>query len=54
MTNKDLVLRLYEEVFNGWDTSHLDLYMREDYKQHNARVADGREGFRRFCEVFWR
>ena len=52
LTNKNLVLKFYDEVFNGWDTSRLDHYMREDYKQHNAQVEDGREGFRRFCEKF--
>lgn len=52
MTNKELVLKFYEEVFNGWDTSRIDLYMREDYKQHNPQVEDGRAGFLRFCEKF--
>ncbi len=52
MDHKELVRKFYDEVFNGWDTSRLDVYMRADYKQHNPRVEDGREGFRRFCEKF--
>lgn len=52
MTNKELVLKFYEEVFNGHDLSNLSDYMREDYIQHNATVEDGREGFIKFAEFF--
>ena len=52
MTNKELVLKFYDEVFNRWDVSHLDEYMKEDYIQHNPTVEDGREGFSRFMEKF--
>lgn len=52
MTNKELVLKFYDEVFNGWDTSHLDQFVRPDYIQHNPTVEDGLEGFTKFIEFF--
>ena len=53
MTNKEIVQKFYQEVFNAWDTSKLDEYMLPSYKQHNPTVEDGREGFKRFCEGFF-
>ena len=52
MTNKELVLKVYDDVFNNWDTSNIDTYFREDYKQHNPGVENGREGFKKFLGVF--
>lgn len=52
MTNKELILKFYDEVFNNWDLSHLDDYMLDSYKQHNPVVADGKDGFRSFAEKF--
>ncbi len=52
MTNKELILKFYDEVFNGWDTSNLESYVREDYIQHNATVENGREGFKKFLDKF--
>ena len=52
MTNKEVVLKFYEEVFNGWDISNLETYMRPDYMQHNAGVEDGMEGFKKFAAKF--
>ena len=43
MTNKELILKVYDEVFNKRDLSNLDEYMREDYIQHNPTVENGRE-----------
>ena len=56
MTNKEIVLKFYEEVFNAHDLSKLDDYMREDYIQHNPNAVSGREGFRQFANGFfqWR
>ena len=51
--NIDLVLRFYEEVFNAHDISKLDEFMRNDYMQHNATVADGKEGFIAFTQKFF-
>ena len=53
MGNKEIVRRFYEEVFNAWDTSKLDEYMLDTYRQHNPTVADGRSGFERFCKGFF-
>ena len=53
MRNKEIVRNFYAEVFNAWDTAKVPQYMREDYRQHNPTVADGREGFIRFCQGFF-
>ena len=53
MTNKELVLKFYDDVFNGWNLDNLEEYMREDYKQHNPTVEDGIEGFRKFATGFF-
>lgn len=52
MTNKEVVLKFYEEVFNGWDVSNIDEYMHDDYKQHNPGCEDGKAGFLKFAEKF--
>ena len=52
MTNKELILKVYDEVFNKRDLSNLDEYMREDYIQHNPTVENGREGFKKFLNKF--
>ena len=52
MTNKELVLKFYDEVFNRWDLTHQDDYMLDSYMQHNATVKDGKAGFREFAERF--
>lgn len=52
MSNKELVLKFYDEVFNRWDVSHLDEYMKEDYIQHNPTAPTGRAGFLQFAEKF--
>ena len=54
MSNKEIVQKFYAEVFNAWDTSKLDQFMRPDYRQHNPTVENGREGFIRFTERFFR
>ena len=52
MTNRELIEKFYDEVFNNWDLSNLDTYMKEDYIQHNPVAESGREGFVRFCDKF--
>lgn len=52
MTNIEVVLKVYEEVFNNKDITNLDKYMREDYMQHNPTVEDGKEGFKKFLGFF--
>lgn len=53
MTNKEIVLKFYEEVFNANDLSKLDEYMRDDYIQHNPNAVSGKEGFRQFAQQFF-
>lgn len=52
MSNKELIIKFYEEVFNNQDLTNLDDYMKEDYIQHNPTAESGRDGFRKFCEKF--
>lgn len=52
MTNKEVVQKFYDEVFNGWDVSHIDAYMTDDYIQHNAVCETGKAGFLKFAEKF--
>ena len=53
MTNKELVLKFYDEVFNNYDLSNLDSYMKENYIQHNPTAPDGRDGFVKFTDFFF-
>ena len=53
MTNKELILKFIDEVFNAHDLSKLDSFMKEDYMQHSVEVKDGREGFREFAQQFF-
>jgi predicted SnoaL-like aldol condensation-catalyzing enzyme len=52
MTNKELLIRFYDEVFNKHDLSNLGELMRDDYRQHNPDVKDGKAGFIEFCTKF--
>lgn len=52
MTNKEIVLKFYDEVFNGWHVEKIDEYIDENYKQHNPTVEDGLVGFKKFMEKF--
>ena len=51
--NIEVVTRFYDEVFNAHDVSKLDEFMRDDYMQHNATVADGKQGFIEFTDFFF-
>ena len=51
--NIDVVTTFYEEVFNAHDISKLDEFMVDDYIQHNATVADGKDGFIKFTDMFF-
>ena len=53
MTNKELVLKFYDEVFNNWDISNLDNYMKDNYIQHNPTAPSGKEGFVEFTKFFF-
>lgn len=51
-SNKEIILEFYENVFNNWDLSELDAFMRDDYRQHSPEVADGKAGFIEFFKGF--
>jgi predicted SnoaL-like aldol condensation-catalyzing enzyme len=52
MTNKEIVIRFTEEVFNKKNLSLIPRFIQEDYKQHNPTVAQGRDGFTEFARRF--
>ena len=45
LSNKQIVLNFYRDVFNGWDISKVAEYVAPGYIQHNPTVEDGLEGF---------
>lgn len=51
--NKEVIRKFYQEFFNDHIVDSADLYVREDYKQHNPGVPQGREGLKNaFAEKF--
>ncbi|HIQ99814.1 MAG TPA: ester cyclase [Candidatus Scybalocola faecavium] len=50
MSNKEIVMEFVKVVFNGKDLSVVDKYMKDDYKQHNPTVAQGKAGFIDFAQ----
>ena len=50
MTNKEIVLNFYRDVWNAHDTSKVADYVAEDYIQHNPNVEQGRQGLLNFLE----
>lgn len=48
MTNKEIVLKMYEVIFNGHDLRRASEFIKEDYIQHNPRAKTGLEGFVNF------
>ena len=53
MTNKEVIIKFYEEVFNNHDLTNLDEFMRDDYMQHNPTAPDGKKGFIEFANGFF-
>ena len=53
MTNKEIVLEFIDKVFNAWDLTDCDKYMKPDYRQHSPEVKDGRDGFKEFAQGFF-
>ena len=52
-SNKEIVQQFIDEVFNAWDLSALDKFMRDDYRQHSPEVKNGKEGFKEFASKFF-
>jgi steroid delta-isomerase-like uncharacterized protein len=52
--NKKLVETLCMTVFQKHDFSRLDEIMRDDYIQHNVDTPQGKAGFKKFHEHFFK
>jgi len=50
--NKATVVALYNKALNEKDVEGAIALMGPTYKQHNAGIPDGKEGFRQFFEGF--
>ncbi|SCP98475.1 nuclear transport factor 2 family protein [Anaerobium acetethylicum] len=46
MTNKELIQNFYNEFFNMHKIEAANLYVREDYIQHNPGLTHGREALK--------
>ena len=53
MTNKEIVLNFYRDVWNAHDASKVSQYVCEDYVQHNPTVEQGRQGLVNFLKFFF-
>lgn len=53
MTNKEIVLNFYRDVWNAHDASKVPQYICEDYVQHNPNVEQGRQGLLNFLQFFF-
>ena len=53
MTNKEIVLNFYRDVWNAHDDSKVSQYVCEDYVQHNPTVEQGRQGLLNFLKFFF-
>lgn len=53
MTNKELVLNFYRDVWNPHDKTLVPQYVRKDYVQHNPTVEQGRDGLMKFLDHFF-
>jgi predicted SnoaL-like aldol condensation-catalyzing enzyme len=50
--NKAIVVDFYNKALNDKDIDAAIAMMGPTYTQHNARIADGKEGFRQFFTAF--
>ncbi len=53
MSNKEIVLNFYRDVWNAHDDSKVAQYICEDYVQHNPNVEQGRQGLLNFLKFFF-
>lgn len=51
---KAVLAKFGEEIFAKKDFSQLSKLMREDYIQHNPLVPQGREGFQKFFDAWFK
>ncbi len=50
--NKEIVVAFYNKALNDKDAEAAIAMMGPTYTQHNAGIADGKEGFRQFVTAF--
>lgn len=50
--NKAVVVAFYNKALNDKDAEAAIAMMGPTYTQHNARIADGKDGFRQFIAAF--
>ncbi len=50
--NIDLVTRMFRDVLEPMSSEKVDLYIDPDYIQHNQKAEPGREGLKKFLDVF--
>lgn len=50
--NKEIVIAFYNKALNDKDADAAIAMMGPTYTQHNAGIADGKEGFRQFVTTF--
>jgi predicted SnoaL-like aldol condensation-catalyzing enzyme len=50
--NKEIVVAFYQKALNDKDIEAAIAMMGPTYTQHNARIPDGKEGFRQFFTAF--
>lgn len=51
--NKEIVLTFYQQMFGDKDISAVDRYIDKNYIQHNPRVADGADAFKKAATVWF-
>jgi steroid delta-isomerase-like uncharacterized protein len=52
--NKQVIRKLYEEIFCGHDLGAVDRFFQDDYIQHNPHAAQGKPGFIEFHKAFFK
>ncbi|MDR6466141.1 ester cyclase [Chryseobacterium sediminis] len=52
--NKEIVLSFYQQMFGDKDISAVDRYVDKNYIQHNPRVADGADAFKKAAETWFK
>ena len=53
LSNKDLVVAFYTDVFSARDADAAVKYLRPDYFQHNPGIPQGLDGFRTYFRKAW-
>ncbi|WP_314241223.1 ester cyclase [Empedobacter tilapiae] len=53
-SNKEIVLKFYQQMFGDKDLRAVDKYIAPEYIQHNPTVADGSAAFKKAAEVWFK